>query len=79
MNVGWMDGPSYIFAVPSQPHDFEIHLGVIFFCSVINIGIPLSQTVSTAGLKLPFVRIVSRLPRFVNPGRVSNEAHTTVA
>jgi hypothetical protein len=56
MNVGQMDGASYIFAVPSQPHDFEIHLGVIFFCSVINMEIPLSQTVSTAGLKLPFVR-----------------------
>jgi hypothetical protein len=56
MNVGRMDGPSSIFAFPSQSHDFEIHLGVIFFCSVINMRIPLSQTVSTAGLKLPFVR-----------------------
>jgi hypothetical protein len=56
MNVGRMDGPSYIFAFPSQPHDFEFHLGVIFFCSDINMGIPLSQTVSTAGLNLPFVR-----------------------
>jgi hypothetical protein len=40
----------------SQPQDFEMHLGVIFFSSDINMGMPLSQTVSTAGLKLLFVR-----------------------
>jgi hypothetical protein len=50
------DRHTFLSSQASQPQDFEIHLGVIFFSSVINMGMPLSQTVSTAGLKLPFVR-----------------------
>jgi hypothetical protein len=37
-------GCPFLSSQASQPHDFEIHLGVIFFCSVINMGILLSQT-----------------------------------
>jgi hypothetical protein len=46
----------FLSSQASQPHYFKIHLGVIFLSCPINMGMTLSQTVSTADLKLPFVR-----------------------
>ncbi len=60
-----LEGPMYLrrrdrhiflSSQASQPHYFKIHLGVIFLSCPINMGMTLSQTVSTADLKLPFVR-----------------------
>jgi hypothetical protein len=52
---------TFLSSQASQPQDFEIHLGVIFFGSPIKIGSAVIRTVSAADLKLPLLLFVRSL------------------